>query len=281
MSFPLLRGALRWFNLHRWWRNGTVPVWGSRLRPPTFDRWLALRLHQAGLMGVGDRSFFERHVRPGMTVVDVGANQGLYTLLFASLTGATGRVYAFEPDDLLYAALLENVTTCNRPVNVALRHAALGAAAGTLTLHRSLLNSGDNRLADRAVDAGPREAVTVRVERLDEALAGERIDFVKVDVQGWEAAVLAGMGDLLDEPRNSRIAIYFEFWPSGLREAGSDPASALKFLADRGFTIYQPQMGELGPPVQDFSRLVRAFWSRGYTNLYARRENVPDRFTSF
>ena len=248
----------------------TLPVWGSRLRAPTADRWLALRLHQLRLMGVDDAKFLRTHVRPGMHVVDIGANQGLYSLLLARLTGAAGKVWAFEPDDLLYEALERNVML-NGVGTIQARHAALGAQAGTMILHRSLLNSGDNRLSTKDGEAALRERVSVRVERLDHALAGERVDFIKIDVQGWEMEVFRGMQGLLDEPRNAAMTVYFEFWPQGLRDAGSDPLEPLRFFVANGFSVYQPQRGELGAERHDLAALAAGLKDNAYTNLCAVR----------
>ena len=266
----LVRSLLRWFNLHPVWPHLTTQVWGSRLRAPTADRWLALRLHRWRLMGVSDAKFLRAHVRPGMSVVDIGANQGLYSLLLAGLAGENGTVVAFEPDDLLHRALCRNVAL-NSAANVEPRHAALGSAAGTMTLHRSLLNSGDNRLSAKAAGTDLRERVAIRVERLDAALAGRRVDFVKMDVQGWEAEVLRGMQGLLDDPRNAAMTIYFEFWPQGLRDAGSDPLALLSFLTANGFSIHHPRQGELGTAQQDLGEMVAMLKGNAYTNLCAVR----------
>lgn len=246
-------------------------MWGSRLHAPTADRWLALRLHQLRLMGVDDAKFLRAHVQPGMRVVDIGANQGLYSLLLAQLTGAQGKVWAFEPDDLLHEALKRNVAL-NGVNTIQTRHAALGAEAGTMVLHRSLVNSGDNRLSATAAAAGLREEVPVRIERLDHALAGERVDFIKIDVQGWEMEVFRGMRGLLDEPRNAKLAIYFEFWPQGLRDAGSDPLELLHFLVANGFGVHQPQSGALGVERRDLVELTAELKGNSYTNLCAVRQ---------
>ena len=70
------RDIIRWINFLPLWRIGRVRVWGKYLRAPNFDRRLCLWLHRAGLMGKTDHDFLLTHLRPGMTVVDIGANQG-------------------------------------------------------------------------------------------------------------------------------------------------------------------------------------------------------------
>ena len=239
------------------------------MRAPTFDRWLCLQLHRLGWMGEADRKFLGEHVRPGMTVLDIGANQGLYTSLFARLVGPSGRVVAFEPDDMLYNVLAENVGEAAQR-NVELHHLALGSESGKLTLHRSLLNSGDNRLAPQAARQGVREPVQISVMRLDEALAGQQIDFVKMDVQGWEMEVFRGMEGLLDDPRNAGMAIYFEFWPQGLQDAGSVPLDVLMFLVRSNFQIFHVRSSEC-VKIEDVRSFLDSVKTRTYRNLYAIR----------
>ncbi len=270
MNARWIKSLLRWIGLHPVWRRGWTPVWGSRLRAPTFDRWLALQLHRAGCMGVADRKLLEAQIKPGMTIVDIGANQGLYTLLFSRLTGEHGKVLAFEPDDLLHAALQGNLVS-NHADNVRPFHVALGSRRDTMTLYRSLLNSGDNRLATNSATAGPRESVQVRIERLDQVLAGQRIDFVKMDVQGWEMEVLRGMQGLLDAPANARMAIYFEYWPQGLHDAGSEPSEPLAFLIRNGFAVHPLLGGKLAAAVTDPAGFRRTLSGSQYVNLYASR----------
>ncbi len=261
---------MRWINLHPVWCRGRTRVWGNRLRAPTFDRWLALQLHHAGIMGVADQRFLQAAIEPGMTVVDIGANQGLYTLLFADLVGERGRVLAFEPDDLLYDALAENVAF-NQARNVQLHHLAVGSGHGTMTLYRSLLNSGDNRLATKSPKDGLRETVRVQIERLDVTLAGQRIDFIKIDVQGWEMEAFRGMQALLDLPANRKIAIYFEFSPLDLQEAGTKPVEPLVFLKENGFEIHSFGRGNLVEPLLHPGALAESMPANGYINLYATR----------
>ena len=177
---------------------------------------------------------------------------------------------AFEPDDLLHAALRENLAF-NQARNVRAFHLALGSKSDTMTLYRSLLNSGDNRLAAKSAGGGPREETRVRIERLDEVLAGQRIDFVKMDVQGWEMEVFRGMQSLLDAPANAKMAIYFEYWPRGLRDAGSEPMEPLTFLSDHGFKIHSLVGGRIVDESTALSKLAQSAPNNAYVNLYAVR----------
>ena len=108
--------------------HGECDVWNQRMLSATFDRWLYLRLHCLGLMGRNERAALSRIVKPGMTVVDVGSNLGLYTILLSRLVGPTGHVLAFEPDPDLFS-LLQQSSLLNGCANVTANNLALGSSA--------------------------------------------------------------------------------------------------------------------------------------------------------
>jgi FkbM family methyltransferase len=252
-------------NLLPVWKR-RIRVWGFALRAPSLDRLAALYLHRAGWMGKAEEQLFEHFIKPGMTVVDVGANQGLYTLLFSRLVGPGGTVIAFEPETDMYRALAENVRH-NGTAHVELYQVALGSQSGPAMLSRSLIHGGDHRLAPgHHQSVSQKELVTVRT--LDEVLGERRVDFVKMDVQGWEAEVWRGMDHLL--MRQSHLTVYFEFWPRGLRQAGDEPAELLRRLVQQGFQVFEHSRGKL-QPVHEFAPLIDRLSGHRFTNLLAQR----------
>ena len=124
------------------------------MHPTSFERWLYLQLHRCRLMGTEDRTFLERTVRPGMRILDVGSNLGLYSVLAARLAGESGRTICFEPDALLYSALCQNLVA-NGLERVETHAVGLGAAPAKLEFHRSIINSGDNHLGEQASELLP------------------------------------------------------------------------------------------------------------------------------
>jgi len=246
------------------WRR-EFRLWDQSVRARTFDRWLYLAAHRAGFMGRAQRAALERLVEPGMRVLDVGANLGLYTVLLARRVGPAGRVVAFEPDPELCALLRENCAL-NGCANVDAHALALGRRSERLRLHRLVLNSGDNSLGSRDGDWF-REEVEVEVVALDDHLPDLRADFVKIDVQGWEVDVLSGMERLLASgPR-----LYVEFWPWGLRRAGRTPAELVAFLVDRGYRLHAGATGEILSRAALDRLLAEPAASKRYTDLYASR----------
>jgi FkbM family methyltransferase len=143
-----------------------------------------------------------RSVAPGMTVFDVGADIGFFSILSAGLAGPTGRVEAFEPVEASAQAVRVNAVL-NGLQNVSVHRVAVSDHEGRETL---LVREEDSwsHLVDRAPNADARERVSVRLVSLDEEIAKGALpppDVVKIDVEGSEGAVLRGLERTLSSRR--------------------------------------------------------------------------------
>lgn len=137
-------------------------------------------------------------VGPGCVALDVGANVGYYSLLIRDLAGEACEVHAFEPNPEL-ASLLEESVRLNRTNSVKVVRAACGSSNGVELLYLSPDRTNTGRstfLSDTFPDA---RTLQVRVIRLEDYCRENNLrpQLVKIDVEGYEARVLAGMGDLL------------------------------------------------------------------------------------
>jgi FkbM family methyltransferase len=174
-----------------------------------------------------ERSLLGEIIKPGMVVVDVGANIGIYTNFLADLVGPGGTVFAFEPSRLNFSRLRSNV----RSDNVTMIEAAVGETSGTAQLFLSHEANVDHRLYD---SGDGRSAVDVSLVSLDDYFpAGSRVDFIKVDVQGHEYSVLKGAERIFKD--NPHLVCVLEFWPFGLAKAGVAPKDLMSLIADLGF----------------------------------------------
>jgi FkbM family methyltransferase len=194
----------------------------------------------------------------GMTVVDVGANIGVYSAFLADLVGPGGIVYAFEPESRNFAFLEKAAdrSSCIHPTK-----AAVGERSGTLKLYLSKELNVDHHTYDSGEG---RLATDVPVVQLDEFFSpGRQIDFIKLDIQGFELQALRGARRILSE--NSDIKLLFEYWPYGLQRAGTDPAALLQFLEELGFELTvlnkyaRSEIRKLGGGINN------------YTNIFASR----------
>jgi|YNPMSStandDraft_1061717.scaffolds.fasta_scaffold28110_2 FkbM family methyltransferase len=174
----------------------------------------------------------KERVRQGMTVVDRGANIGYYTLLFSHLVGASGKVYAFEPDPIVYQALLVNVSK-NKLPNVEVHECALGRAFGKAQFRA--VGGVSSAFVQDADELPNDRVITVPVANLDALLRGrERVDFVKLDVEGAEVECLEGMREII--AKNPEISVVFEI-NSNIVRVGMD--ELFEILKELGFrTIY-------------------------------------------
>ncbi len=194
-----------------------VSVAGQTLFPYSADRLIAAWKWKLSWPRSAEVRFLRATVRPGMRIADVGANIGLHTTTLARLVGPTGRVVAVEPEPQNFMALSRAVERAGFE-QVSLHRAAAGARSGSLELHVSAANRGDHRSSPGRTQ---REAITVECQRLDDLFAEDlRLDFMKLDVQGAEADVFAGMTTLLD--RNPNLVILSELSPTLLSDAGAD-----------------------------------------------------------
>jgi FkbM family methyltransferase len=182
---------------------------------------------------------FRSLLKPGMTVWNVGANIGYYTVLAAEAVSPTGRVFALEPDPRDVEIINRNLRARGLQ-NVVVAQVAVSDHDGEVDLHFSKSNPSINSLAP--ANTGPAKAVesfsqAVPGTSLDSFLArhGDIVpDILKIDVQGAELLAFRGAQRLLAAPR---LRILLEFWPHGLQQMGTDPTEFLNFLLSTGFVL--------------------------------------------
>jgi FkbM family methyltransferase len=179
-------------------------TWGGRLFVPSDDLSLMPELVAYGTYDKPFTAFVQRHLEPGDTVIDAGAHIGLFTLLFAYQVWEHGRVIAYEPNPRTLEFLRDNVTLSWLSDRVEIVPKAAGAAtssapflaAGRFTMSSSLRPVEDQLSSDDRRENI--ESIEVEVEPLDVHLGQfSRIDLIKVDVEGAEDQVFAGMERLL------------------------------------------------------------------------------------
>jgi FkbM family methyltransferase len=174
-----------------------------------------------------------------MTVLDIGAHHGLYTLLAVRKVGPKGRVIAFEPSPRERRCLNWNLRI-NRCKNVKVEPFALGAAEGAATLFVVEGDStGCNSLRPPEVSE-PTAEQSVEVRRLDrvlEELAIQHVDFIKLDAEGAELDILRGSGDLVE--KEPRPVLLVEVYDIRTHPWGYDASEIIRFLAERDYVWFR------------------------------------------
>ncbi|GIV28581.1 MAG: hypothetical protein KatS3mg027_2395 [Bacteroidia bacterium] len=171
-----------------------------------------------------------KNIQRGNNVVDIGANIGFYTRILADIVGENGKVVAFEPDKINFQKLKDNTKHLK---NVVLENMAVANHTGNIKLYFSELNV-DHRtypISDTS------RCVEIPCVRLDDYFTKNGfIDFIKIDIQGFEPFAFEGMKNIIQQ--NRKIKLLSEFWPYGLTKAGSSAEKYYSELKDYFSKVY-------------------------------------------
>ena len=199
---------------------------------------------------------FVRMLRPGMVVVDAGANVGQHTLLASTAVGEGGSVHSFEPVPQIFEALSRHVAM-NSLRDVQLNRMALWCEETELAL--GLPAGHDGNKGAYSIRAASRESTAVRAPavQLDTYVAAQkiqRVDVIKMDVEGAEPFAIRGARETL---REFAPTIFIEIYGEGLTGMGSSPRELWDELAPFGYCA----------------------WEIGYSPAQVRRLNSFDHIT--
>jgi len=209
-----------------------------------------------------ERKFLRKTLAPGDVAVDVGANIGIYTQLLSRWVGPTGLVHSFEPSPENFGRLQ---SATHKLANVRLSQSAVGESSRKTTLyvsdklnvdHRAYLPEGDSR-----------HTVPIEMIALDDYFKpGERVDLIKMDIQGYELHALRGASRVLAD--NPGLKLLFEFWPYGLKQAGASWVELIEALKQKRKLIQQ--VSDKGLTAFDFESINES--EAWYVNLFASPE---------
>lgn len=201
-------------------------------------------------------SFMKHFIKEGQICLDIGANFGWHTLHMAKITGKTGSVYAFEPLKENVYLLKKNINE-NNIKNVILHEVALGNTRQTSTICNAYLgnktNIGDSFVSThykyrdghqdlKIDDFIGKEEIIVKlnkqlafIEKLDNIKIRDKVDFIKLDVQGYELMVLEGAQKIL---RNDRPVIAIELEDPTNVLYGYDCGVLLDYIRSFDYDVY-------------------------------------------
>jgi len=195
----------------------------------------SLRLSIDGVYGELDTLTMKQHIKKNDIVIDVGANIGYYTLLFSRLTENFGKVFGFEPEPNNFELLRKNVKI-NNYKNIILEEKAVSKNHGRINLHLAKNGIVGHRIYDSDNSSG---SIDVEMISLDNYFSKlnliEKINFIKIDVEGAELGVFQGMEKILHESKN--LKIFSEFNRDIIENGGSNPKEILEILNQHNFMI--------------------------------------------
>ncbi|MHA1381251.1 MAG: FkbM family methyltransferase [Candidatus Helarchaeota archaeon] len=213
-----------------------IDVQGNKMYVDCRDKGVTPFLLTKGVYEKYETVLFKKLIKPGMVVIDIGANIGYYSLIAAKLVGSKSKVYAFEPEPRNYRLLVKNIKI-NSYNNIIPIQKAASNKQGKTKLFTDKGNLGNPSFSEDNISE-KEGFVNVKTITLDEFFENLVIDnniiFIKIDAQGAEGLILEGAERLL---KNNNLIIIMEFWPYGLKNLGTNPTKLLNKLYEYGFKI--------------------------------------------
>ncbi len=201
--------------------------------------------------------FISRTLRPGMHALDVGANVGIHAMRMAAAVGVRGRVSCFEPNPEVRFRLERNIAL-NAFTNIEVHPVGISEQTGKAILYVNDLRDW-NRSATMVRDPDAQSSIPVSVDvcQLDALFSVEKVDFIKVDVDGLDLPVLRSAMKIL---ATHRPVVLFEYSPHFLRlrgESWDDFADLFRQVRYEAFQLDGTRV--ITPPTFD-----------SYLNIWAR-----------
>lgn len=224
----------------------------------------------AALMCAHPKIFKDGHV------LDVGANIGYTALLFSQYLSPGRMVYAFEPERKSFAALAHMVGRKKLAGRIRPLPMAVGARKGEVQLWYNPQHAADHRIVTetfRGEGAAP-VVYTVPLVALDafvDTLSSREISFIKIDVQGYESEVCAGMIQVIEN--NPTAVVGLEYSPKGMRALGFDSALVPAFFETRRYHVYTLTRAR-GIESVAYSALEGAPGGREYVDLIFSKKSL-------
>lgn len=247
-------------------KSDYVEIDGNKMFLDEFD---SLRLSINEIYEEYETEFLKKIIKNGNIVLDVGANIGYWTLIFAKLVGDKGKVFAFEPDPENYRLLLKNIAA-NQVRNTIPIQKAVSNHNGKTTLFQSSDNKGDHRINDFYVFDGDDQRKKIEIEcvTLDSVFKEQRIDFVKMDIQGAEMLAIDGMTEILS--RNPTMSLLIEFWPFAIEKSGFSPREFIERILQFGFSIFSLEKGKK-ESFSNVHQIITDYSPTDFVNLFCQR----------
>ena len=199
--------------------------------------------------------------------MDIGANIGFYATILSDIVGEKGLVHCFEPDSKNFEHLKKTTADFK---NIKINNKAVGPKTEKLKIYTSKNLNVDHRTYK------PEEydkEIEIDAVSIDDHLASNpKVDLIKMDIQGFEMQAIQGMQTILD--KNKDIKLISEFWPYGLKKAGSSVTEYFNFLQSKGFTCYLLEETSLLKLTAEKVSSLEPLGEEHYFNIFATRTNV-------
>ncbi|MCC5922975.1 MAG: FkbM family methyltransferase [Crocinitomicaceae bacterium] len=224
------------------------------------EDWIQENIYFLGDYEKAELQVLEHLLKPGDIFVDVGANFGLYTINAAKIIKENGHIFSFEPFSQSFNALKKNIIQ-NNIVQITFENKAVGEKSGNLDLYYDPKSTNLGSVSANYLENGVNE--TVKVVALDDYFEHQNnltIKMIKIDVEGFEYAVLLGMKNILTHQKP--ILLIEIFHESQEKIHG--------YLAELGYQKYYiDDNGNLSQEAKNCARMNFIYAALIPSNLYS------------
>lgn len=234
---PSFKGQSRIFNYlfkRNKLTNGVMivkPLLGNFLIACDTKTWIGAKIVYTGDYETPLKKLFKSLIKKGDHVLDIGANIGFHTLFFADLVGNEGLVYAFEPVEYNYESLKYNVGL-NQFQNIRLKNIALGNKNENLKIVADKYSSNPGSF--NLFNTNGNVAVMCHIG--DEIIGEQRINLIKIDVEGYEAFVIEGLTKSI---KQNQPKIIFEYDLNYHQKTGLAPDYIFNFFKRLNYKLFE------------------------------------------
>jgi FkbM family methyltransferase len=214
-------------------------------------------------------SLMKKYIQSGDKVLDIGANIGFYAEILSTLVGTKGKVHCFEPDGINFGHLKKR---CENLLNVSINQKAVADKTQKIKIYTSKQLNVDHRTYkpdeyDQEIDI---DAISID-DYLSLNSQDSEVNFIKMDIQGFEMSAVKGMEKTL---LKSDIKMLSEFWPFGMRKAGTSVLEYYRFLRQYNFYVYLIENQQLIELSEDKVITFLDLPETTYMNIFASKSRV-------
>jgi len=230
---PITKKILK--NLEKSLKTEFSIIQGSKMYLDPGD---SLDLSINGVYGELDTKIIRDNIKEGDIVIDIGANIGYYTLIFAQLVGASGKVFAFEPEPKNFEILKKNIEV-NNYQNIIAEQKIVSDESGMVKLFIAEQGIVGHRIQQKTDSQKFIEVESIILDNyLKNLNLSEKINFIKIDVEGAEVKVLEGSKIMIE--KSDQLKIFTEFNREDIKKYDYNPEYLLSFLIKNKFNFFLP-----------------------------------------
>ena len=239
-------------------------VWNNRTILLDFNSFQSMWLMYNYIVDWEEFNLISKYIQPGDNVFDIGANRGLYTIWMSQFIG-NGKIYSFEPDSDNFERLQKSIALNDLKEQVIPNKKAVSEIDGELSFTRDL------DIENHIVDSTFTNSVTIQSQKIDSYLQHQNIDavaYLKIDVEGFEYAVLKGANAALLKKQIDIIQLEIN---KSILNSGKSINDLLELLNHYQYQLCRYDVDSNQLIAADFSNERENYFAVGEINIVNRK----------